>query len=75
MALLKWIVLEEDPKPDNYIAIMVTDASRILKIQRRACTIFDEDYEAIEHAKALREQYKVKSIRVFYIDGCSETIR
>ncbi len=73
--MVKWIVLEEDPKPDNYIAIMVTDEARKLKIQRGVCSIFEENYAAISHAKWLCKQHKVKNIRVFYIDGYSETIR
>ncbi|CAN5236582.1 hypothetical protein BH09BAC3_BH09BAC3_23820 [soil metagenome] len=72
--MLKWIVLDENPKPDNYIAIIMSDEARKLKIHIKACSIFDEEYKAICHAKDLRKQHNVKSIRIFYIDGCSKII-
>ncbi len=74
MKTVKWIVLEDDPKPDNYIAIMVADETRILIAQRRPCSIYTNDKDAIERARQLRVLFGAKHIRVFHIDGHSESI-
>lgn len=31
---MKWIVLEENPKPDNYIAILAAEEDRRLQIEK-----------------------------------------
>ena len=67
----KWIVIEEDPKPDNYIPIMVVDQFRIIKAQGRPCSIFTNDKDAFERARQFRTLFGAKYIRIFHIDGHS----
>lgn len=74
MNKIKWIVIEEDPKPDNYIPIMVADELRILKAQGRPCSIFTNNKDAIERAQQLRTIFGAKYIRIFHIDGHSQNI-
>lgn len=68
---MKWIVLEENPKPDLYIAVIAVDEERILKVERKPCSIFLTSDEALIRARQLQEFFKVKSIRIFYMDGNS----
>jgi hypothetical protein len=68
---MKWIVLEENPQPDNYIAVMVADESRVLRTESKPCAIFKSSDEAILHARQLRELYKVRNIRIFYMESSS----
>jgi hypothetical protein len=35
---MKWIVLEENPQPDNYIAVMVSEEGRTLR-ERKASLV------------------------------------
>ncbi len=64
---MKWIVLKENPQPDNYIAIMVAEEGRTLQVESKPCTTFKSSHEAIDYARLLREQYKVMNIRIFYV--------
>jgi hypothetical protein len=68
---MKWIVLEENPQPDNYIAVMVAEESRVLRAESKPCSIFKSSDEAILHARQLREQHKVRNIRIFYMESSS----
>ena len=74
MKTVKWIVLEDDPKPDNYIAILVAEEARILKAQSRPCSIFNDDKQAIQRARQLQTTYGAKTIRIFYMEGRSEIL-
>ena len=71
MKSLKWIVLEEDPKPDNYIAIMETEMDRKLQLEKKNCSIFTSCNEAMIRARELRSLYKVTNIRLFRQEGIS----
>ncbi len=31
----KWVVLEENPKPDEYIAVIAVDENRLSKLERK----------------------------------------
>jgi hypothetical protein len=62
---MKWIVLEEDPKPDNYIAVVITETIRKMKIEAQAHSVYRDGDEALARARQLREQYGVKMIRIF----------
>jgi hypothetical protein len=64
---MKWIVLEENPQPDNYIAIMTTEEGRVLQVESKPCSTFSSSEEAMNRARYLREKYKVNYIRIFYI--------
>jgi hypothetical protein len=48
---MKWIVLEENPQPDNYIAVMVAEENRVLRAESKPCAIFKSSDEAILHAR------------------------
>ncbi len=71
---MKWIVLEENPKPDLYIAVIAVNEERILKVERKPCSIFLTREEALVRARALRDIFKVKNIRIFYMEGNSAFI-
>jgi phage regulator Rha-like protein len=64
---MKWIVLEENPQPDNYIAVMVTEQERILQVESKPCSTYSSNDEALDRARYLREKYEVRYIRIFYI--------
>lgn len=66
---MKWIVLEENPLQDQYIAVMVAEENKILRIENKPCSIFKTSEEAMSRARQLREQYKIHSIKVFYADA------
>jgi hypothetical protein len=63
---MKWIVLEENPTLDQYIAVMVTDDSKVLRRENKPCSIFKTSEEAMHRARQLREEFKVSSIKIFY---------
>lgn len=65
---MKWIVLEENPSQDQYIAVMVADENKTLRIEKKPCSIFKTSEEAMYRARQLRELYNVHSIKIFYSD-------
>ena len=72
MSLMKWIVLEENPKPDEYIAvIMVTDKHQRLQLQGKASSTFLNGEDAMNRARELRDFFGVKMIRVFHWESHS----
>jgi len=68
---MKWIVLEENPKPDLYIAVIAVNEERILKVESKPCSIFLTRDEALARARELRDTFKVRKIRIFYMEGNS----
>jgi hypothetical protein len=72
---MKWVVLEENPKPDNYIAVVRTDTMKKLQIQSRAHTVYDDGDEALARARQLRDQFGVCIIRIFHSESHSITMR
>jgi hypothetical protein len=74
MDKVKWIVLEESPKPDDYIAIMVADVKRNLIVEKKPCSIHTNSEDAIARARELRQIFGVRKIKFFYFDGHSETV-
>ncbi len=68
---MKWIVMEENPKPDQYIAVIAVDEERLLRIESKPCSKFETSDEALVRASELRKKYNVKSIRMFYLEGNS----
>jgi hypothetical protein len=44
---MKWIILEEDPKPDNYIAVVITETIRKMKIEAQAHSVYRDGDEAL----------------------------
>lgn len=71
---MKWIVLEENPKPDQYIAVIAVDEERFLRIESKPCSKFLTNDEALVRARQLKDKFKVKSIRIFYMEGNSTFI-
>ncbi len=71
---MKWIVMEENPKPDNYIAIVLTEKPTKMKIENQAHSVFDNGDQALERARKLREEYGVRTIRIFHHD-CSSPMK
>jgi hypothetical protein len=69
---MKWIVLEENPQPDNYIAVMASDENRSLQLEKKPCSIFDSCEKAMNRARELRAKYKVRNIRLFRQEGISQ---
>jgi hypothetical protein len=74
MDKVKWIVLEENPKPDDYIAVMVADVNRNLIIEKKPCSVHNNRDDAMARARELRQIFGVKKIKLFYIEGHSETV-
>lgn len=72
---MKWIVLEENPKPDNYIAVVLAENEKRLQLQNRPHSVFADRDLALTRAQELRAFFGVRSIRVFQSEGCSYTIR
>jgi hypothetical protein len=70
----KWIVSEENPDPDDYIAVMVADAERILVFESRPSSVYEDGNSAMMRARELRSIFGVSKIKVFYFEGHSETI-
>lgn len=68
---MKWIVLEENPMPDNYIAVLATEPDRKLMFERQPHSVFDSIDAAMERARELRRRYNVRSIRLFQPEGYS----
>jgi len=68
---MKWVVLEENPKPDNYIAVVLTETMKKLQIQSRAHTVYDDGDEALARARQLRDQYGVRMIKIFHSESHS----
>jgi hypothetical protein len=66
---MKWVVVEENPKPDNYIVVILTDTTRKLHLQARAHTVYDDGDRALARARQLRDQFGVRIIRIFQNDG------
>jgi hypothetical protein len=64
---MKWIVLEEDPQADDYVAVIVTEEERVLTVESQPCSIYKSSEEALLRARCLREQFKVSSVRIFYV--------
>jgi hypothetical protein len=68
---MKWIVLEENPKPDNYIAVIITEEMKRLRIESQAHSVYNDSDKALARARQLRDQFGVRMIRVFQNDGYS----
>lgn len=70
---MKWFVLEENPKPDTYIAVF--RKNDICDLRVRNFSVYKNAEEALERARKLQKKYNIKSIRVFHEGGHSESLR
>lgn len=68
---MKWVVIEDNPKPDEYIAIMVTDENRKLQLQGKTSSTFSNADDAMNRARALRDAFGVRMIRIFHFESYS----
>jgi len=73
---LKWIVLEDNPKPDDYVAIMIQHKDEQPTLDEgKTYSVFSERHSAISRALEIKDLFRVRKIRIFYPDGHSEGIR
>ncbi len=72
---MKWVVLEDNPKPDNYIGVIMLGDGQPININKNtAYTVFFNRQAAISRALELKRRYEVKGIRIFYPEGNSKNI-
>jgi hypothetical protein len=69
---MKWIVIEEDPRPDQYIAVLPASAKHPTA---RDYSLHDSIAEALERARQLRDKYRLNSIRLFQQGSHSVSFR
>lgn len=72
---MKWVVLEGNPKPDNYIAVVLTETMKKLKLESQAHSVYNDGDEALARARELRDQFGVRLIRIFHSDSHSISLR
>lgn len=72
---MKWVVIEENPKPDNYIAVVLTEAVKKLRIESRAHSVHSDGERALARARELRDQFGVRMIKVFHSESESMPLR
>ena len=71
-----YIVYDENPKPENYVAIFARKAVKRDEFRRKdMIRTFQSLEEAIAFANTLKLKYGVSHIRVFYEEGHSQTLR
>jgi len=63
-----WRVLEEHPRPDNYIAIIGPDLSNEIAVPH---STYSSREAAINRGKQLLNRYSVRNIKIFHINGTS----
>lgn len=69
---MNWIVIEENPKPDPYIAILPASPQRPTP---RNHSVHSNIQAALERARQLRDKYQLQSIRLFQADSHSISLR
>jgi hypothetical protein len=61
----KWIVIENEPTAQGYIAVIAVHEDHLVKkIMGTACSIFESSDKALIRAKRLREKFNVNKIRI-----------
>ena len=68
----KWVVIEDHPRPDNYIVIMAPgwDGETIVPFSTHQSEI-----GAAGRARYLMGKFEAQRIKIFYPDGRSRTLR
>ncbi|MEM7551959.1 MAG: hypothetical protein AAF363_19915 [Bacteroidota bacterium] len=71
-----WIVIEDDPKPDKYIPILVRSQVSVIELEAKfsKVKVFDNEAGALEFADQLKVIYAVESVRLFYPEGISKKL-
>jgi len=70
-----FFVAEEDPKPDNYIAIFVRKSREKDFDGKERFKLFASQEKALVFAQQLKEKYGISTIRLFYEEGHSRILR
>ncbi|MCU0321035.1 MAG: hypothetical protein MUE72_01390 [Chitinophagaceae bacterium] len=70
---VRWLVIDENPKPDNYIPIFETTSKTIL-YSEKSNKVYDDKNDAIKQAQTLKDKYNVSRIKIFLANGLSENI-
>ncbi len=69
---MNWIVIEENPKPDQYIAILPAAAQRPTSVNH---SVHTNIHAAMERARQLRDKYRLHTIRLFQPGSHSISLR
>lgn len=72
---MRWIVIEENPRPDNYVAVVITDKVRKLSIENHAHSVYDDGEKALARARAVADQFNVRKIRIFHSESHSVPLK
>ncbi len=71
-----WIVVDENPWPDEYIQVFVkpkVDTNELLR-QFESVKLYDNETDALSYAKKTRDKFEASTIRIFYPEGHSKKI-
>ena len=71
---MKWIIIEDDPRPDDYIAALVVRDQKVLFAPLVRHSVFEDKESAMSKATELKKRYRAKGIRIFYPEGHSEKV-
>lgn len=63
---MKWIVLEDNPRDTGYVPVIIAPADKKLQVEKGACSVFHSSELAMDHARQLRERFRVSQIKLFY---------
>jgi hypothetical protein len=63
---MKWIVLEDNPRDVGYVPVIIAPADKKLQMEQGACSVFQNSDLAMDHARQLRERFRVPRIKLFY---------
>ena len=68
----KWIVIEEPPRPDDYIAIMAPGWDGQTLVPH---SFHHSQLSAAGRARYLMDKFEAKRIKIFYPNGHSSTLK
>ena len=68
----KWMVIEDPPHPDDYIAIMAPGWDGLTLVSH---SYYPTRLSATGRARYLMDKFEAKKIKIFYPDGRSKTVR
>lgn len=70
-----WLVDEENPRPDPYIAILVREKEFLEQPLKKGYRLCHSVQEAIAYASKLKKKYGAKHIRLFYPNNISIIVK
>ena len=68
----KWIVIEDPPHPDDFIAVMAPGWDGQTLVPH---SYYPSRLSATGRARYLMDKFEAKKIKIFYPDGRSKTLR